>query len=56
MAGEPRLPPTDDRLADPEEEGLVEEDPERVPDDERVVPEDVNEYVPGAEPDEFGPG
>lgn len=38
---------TDDRLADSDVESLIEEDDEpEVPDDERVVPEDVNEHVP----------
>ena len=38
---------TDDRLADSDVESLIEEDQEpEVPDDERVVPEDVNEHVP----------
>lgn len=40
------VPPSDERLADTDVEGLIEEDrPANVPDDERVVPEDVNEYV-----------
>lgn len=38
--------PEDDRLADTDIEGLMEQDrASNVPDDERVVPEDVNEYV-----------
>lgn len=56
MGGEPKLPPTDDRLADPEAEGLIDEAPDRVPDDERVVPEDVNDYVADDEPDDIEPG
>jgi hypothetical protein len=40
------VPSSDERLADTAMEGLIEEDrPADVPDDERVVPEDVNEYV-----------
>jgi hypothetical protein len=40
--------PTDERLADPDVESLLDEDAAvvEVPNDERVVPEDVNEYVP----------
>jgi hypothetical protein len=53
MAAGPRDPKpraTDDRLVDVDVESLIEEEDELdVPDDERVVPEDVNEYVP--EPD-----
>lgn len=38
---------TDDRLADPDLEGFLEEQATgQVPDDERVVPEDVNELLP----------
>jgi hypothetical protein len=36
---------TDDRLADTDVESLIDED-EIEPDDERVVPEDINEHVP----------
>jgi len=55
MEGESELPPTDERLADPEAEGLIDE-ADRVPDEERVVPEDVNDYVADDEPDDFEPG
>jgi hypothetical protein len=37
---------TDDRLADTDIESLIDEGDEPEPDDERVVPEDVNEHVP----------
>lgn len=37
---------TDDRLADTDIESLIDEGDEPEPDDERVVPEDVNELVP----------
>jgi hypothetical protein len=37
---------TDDRLADTDVESLIDEDAELEPNDERVVPEDVNEHVP----------
>jgi hypothetical protein len=37
---------TDERLADPDLEGFLEEEATgQVPDDERVVPEDVNEMI-----------
>jgi hypothetical protein len=37
---------TDDRLADPDVEGLLaEEEASQVPDDERVVPADADELV-----------
>jgi len=50
-------PVTDDRLADPDLEGYLEEEASgRVPDDERVVPEDVNEIVMADEEDEPGLG
>lgn len=40
-------PPTDERLADSDVEGLIDEESDvEVPDEERVVPEDVNEHVP----------
>jgi hypothetical protein len=59
MAAEPRDPKpraTDDRLVDVDVESLIEEEDELdVPDDERVVPEDVNEYVPEPETDEDRP-
>jgi hypothetical protein len=44
---------TDDRLADPDLEGFLEEQATgQVPDDERVVPEDVNELLPEDDEDE----
>lgn len=45
---EPRLdtPPSDDRVADTDVESLIEGmEPTALPDEERTVPEDVNEYV-----------
>jgi hypothetical protein len=49
---------TDDRLADPELEGLLEEKEQgsQVPDDERVVPEDFDELVVDDEDDERNVG
>jgi hypothetical protein len=49
---------TDDRLADPELEGLLEEKEQgsQVPDDERVVPEDFGEVVVDDEDDERNVG
>ncbi|HEY8543759.1 MAG TPA: hypothetical protein VIL36_01880 [Acidimicrobiales bacterium] len=45
--------PTDDRLADPDAEGLLEEETEGdVPDEERVVPADINEHVVD-DPDDY---
>jgi hypothetical protein len=39
--------PTDERLADSDVEGLIDEASDvEIPDEERVVPEDVNEHVP----------
>jgi hypothetical protein len=49
---EPRVPPTDDRLADPDAEGLLVEEHAVLPDDERVVPEDANEFLPDPDPDD----
>lgn len=47
----PTPAPTDERLADPDTEGLLDEqDP--VPDDDRVVPEDVNEFLPDEDPED----
>lgn len=37
--------PTDERLADPDVEALISEDPALVPDDERVVADDADDYV-----------
>lgn len=43
----PQLGPTDDRAADPDLEALEALDEgEPMPDDDRPVPEDVNELVP----------
>jgi hypothetical protein len=49
---------TDDRLADPEVEGLLDEEEAgvQVPDDERVVPEDFDELVVDDEDDERNVG
>jgi hypothetical protein len=53
----PKPAATDDRLADPDLEGYLEEEASgRVPDDERVVPEDVNEIVTIDEEEEPGLG
>ena len=46
--------PTDDRLADSDVEGLLDEERDvEVPDEERVVPEDVNEHVPDDPPEDL---
>lgn len=43
----PQLEPTDDRVADPDQEALDQEEP--LLDDDRPVPEDVNELIPDDE-------
>ena len=46
--------PTDERLADSDVESLLDEERDvEVPDDERVVPEDVNEFVPDDPPEDL---
>lgn len=47
----PVTTPSEDRVADPEVESLIDEtDPTAVPDEERVVPDDVNDLVIDDEP------